>query len=702
MKLNKQLNMAAEINKRFLDYDGLVTLWGIIKNKFADKNAAVSTISFEPTSYTPEDETSPVATQALITTMVDGTTKKVVNMPHATRTQAGLMSPEQFTIVDDLEHNIEDMAPFAGLKLGSSTAANEVSLLERKANIELKYMTEADGTGVTNKAFIALVDSNYPEGGSWTESNEAGYNAAVDKTNWHAWRQPNGSYRYYYWSEAGKIGPINALGEPIMAQAITKIDVTELVKTGLLIDSDVVINPEGFAVGTYLKLTFNAYNAADGSSKPQIQYINVTDLVEIYSAGEGISITNEVNTGADDKAHTGVINVVAATDAKLGAIKTGYTVPETTEANTKTYAIELDANNKAYVAVPWNETIVNAGTPVTDKDVDGNPYLVVSCTPNAVTSDTDGSTTTTYSISVAVGEGIKNAESLARTAVQKIEGDDGYININAGTGYTDGKPIDLNKKGTQWSVSLDQTVKDSLTLADSAVQSIAAAQFNDSDRPQGSADEDDIIVTASDDADQKGKKTYTIALGERTKKSLNLADSALQEITIMGTKLNENDSIYTATEAKKVLALGSAAGVNIDDDGELKTFESEIIYVEEGAVGTNKTAVVKNVPTVEAVKTYVDETAASTETAYENLIKATVESLDSSTTAGVVGAAYTAQNVEAKRIFTKVVIKDGKLVTPDAAEGDETHGKSIVDTIKITDIVDFREMTEAEIIALCV
>lgn len=694
--------MAVEVNKKFLDYAGLETLWGIIKNRFADKNVAVSTISFETTSYTPEGETSPVTTQALVTTMVDGTTKKTVNMPHASRTQAGLMSPDQFAIVDDLEHNIEDMAPFAGLKLGDAASANEVSLLGRKANIELKYMTEADGEGVTNKAFIALVDSNYPAGGNWTESTEDAYNAAADKSNWHAWRQSNGAYRYYYWSEAGKIGPINALGEPIMAQAITKIDVTELVKTGLLINSDVVVNPEGFTAGTYLKLTFNAYNAADGSSKPQIQYINVTDLVEIYSAGEGISITDEVNTGADDIARTGVINVVAATDAKLGAIRTGYTVPNTADANAKTYAIELDTNSKAYVAVPWNETVVNAGTPATDKDVDGNPYLVVSCTPNAVVSDTDGSTTTTYSISVAAGKGVKNAEALARTAVQDIEGDAGYININAGN--EDGKPVDLNKKGTQWSVSLDQTVKDSLALADSAVQSIEAAQFNDADRPQGSADEDDIVVTVSDNATQKGQKAYTIALGERTKKSLNLADSALQEITIMGTKLDETDPVYSAAEAKKALALGSAAGVNIDDDAELKTFESKVTYVDENAVGTDKEATVKNVPTVEAVKTYVDNTADATKTAYETLVSNALASLDSTIAPGTTTAANTAQNADAKRIFTKVVIKDGKLVAPDATGDalDPVNGKSEVDVIKITDIVDFREMTEAEIKGICI
>lgn len=677
--------MAAEVNKKFLDYAGLETLWGIIKGRFADKNATITNMEF--------NLSTDGKTQTLVTTLADGTTKKTVDMPNASRTQAGLMSPDQFAIVDDLEHNIEDMAPFAGLRLGSGADANEVSLTGRKANIELQYQTDRAANGTVNKAYIALVDPNYPASGSWTHSDEASYNAAANKDNWIAVRQSNGTYEYYYWSVEGEIGPVNALGEPIMSQPITRIDVTELVKTGLLTDSDVVINPEGQTNGTYLKLVFNAVNE-DGSANPQTQYINVTDLVEIYTAGEGIAITDEANTGADDVARTGKINVVAATDTTLGAIKTGYT-----EGN-KTYAVKLDANKKAYVAVPWNETVVNAGTPATDLDADGKPYLVVGCTPSPVTSETDGSTTTTYTISVAAGDGVKNAEALARTAVQDIVGDADYININAGN--ADGKPTALGTKGTQWSVTLDQTVKDSLALADSAVQTIAVAQFEDADRPQGSADEDDIVIVASADADQKGKKGYTISLGERTRKSLNLADSALQEITIMGTTLDENDPVYSVAEAKKVMALGGAAEVNVSTDGTLATATSTVTYVAETDVNTELTKAVNNVPTVAAVKTYVDNTADATKTAYEGLIKSTVESLDSKVESGITAAADTAQNADAARVFTKIVIKDGKLVAPGTTEGLDENGASEVRALMIKDIVDFREMTAAEITALCV
>ena len=310
--------------------------------------------------------------------------------------------------------------------------------------------------------------------------------------------------------------------------------------------------------------------------------------------------------------------------------------------------------------------------------------------------------TTTYTVSVAAGEGIKQAESLARTAVQKVTGDTNYININAGD--AEGKPTNLAGKGTQWSVTLDQTVKDSLALADTAVQSISVANFADGDRPQGAAGTNDIVITPGANNANKGEKTYTISLGERTKASLNLADTAMQDVTIFGTKLDETDAIYTAAEAKKAMALGSASEVNVSEDGTLATAESTLTYVAETNVGVDLTKSVKNVPTVAAVKTYVDNSADATKTAYETLVSNTIASLDSSASAGVTVAADTAQNVEANRIFTKVVIKDGKIVAPGATgeDADPTYGASEARAIKITDIVDFRELSTAEITALCI
>lgn len=50
----------------------------------------------------------------------------------------------------------------------------------------------------------------------------------------------------------------------------------------------------------------------------------------------------------------------AATDSKLGAIKIGY--QSDTDSNSRRYGVRLDQNNRAYVEVPWTDTI----TPVFD------------------------------------------------------------------------------------------------------------------------------------------------------------------------------------------------------------------------------------------------------------------------------------------------------------------------------------------------
>ena len=675
-------------NKHFLDYAGLSTLWSIITNRFADKSKAVGALSITTSTDG--------KTQTLVGSMVDSSaTPTEVVLPNASRDQAGLMSADHFAAVADLQTNIDKFAPFAGLQLGSATDKNEVSLSGRKATIGLEYQTERAANGTVNKAYIALLDPNYPSSGHWVSTDKATYDAAPAKTSFAAVKQGDGSYLYYMWTNseigatnptpAGVAGPVNALGEPIMNKPISKIDVTELVKTGLLTNSDVVINPDGFDAGTYLKLTFNATNE-DGESIPQDQYINVTDLVEIYEAGEGIAITETTGAGMKDDVRTGKINVLAATDTTLGAFKTGYTVPE--GGNAKTYAVKLDASNKAYVAVPWNETTVAVSTPATHVDADSNPYLVVTPSTTTSTSETDGSTTTNYAFSIEVGEGVKQAEALARTSIQQVAVKDTYAEGDTqakGTNYlVVSAKESLGGKGTKITVDLTTTAKDSLALADSAVQSISAVQYADADR---AGEGTDIVVTPSADAADKGKKTYTVALGTRTKDSLNLADSAVQSISMMGTPLTKDSNVYTAADATLAMSLGSAANVNVTEDGEFKA-ESLISNV----AGPNAASTPrKTVATAEAVKTYVDAVAASTKSAYEGLVKSTVEGLDSSLTAAKTGAASHAQEVDAQQVFTKISIVDGKL---DEATSTKAY-------LTISDITDFRALTDDEIYTIC-
>ena len=666
--------MAIDVNKHFLDYSGLQTLWSIITGRFADKDKAITSLNIT----TSEDG----KTQTLNGVMIEGGTPASVQLPNATEEHAGLMSADHFTAVRDLQTNIDKFAPFAGLKIHGNDDTygdHELSLTGRKATIGLEY-SKKDG-----KSYISLLDPNYPAGGKWVQKDADQYEAAANKINWATPKDSDGTLQYWEWVDATTnssltvAGPVNALGEPIAKQPISQIDVTELVKTGLLVNSDVVLNPEGYTNGTYLALTFDTY--VDGVSAPQTQYINVTDLVDLYTAGEGIHITY-TGTDADDTSTTGTINVIAATDEKLGAFRTGFAEHD------KRYAIDLTDKNettpadgeKAFVHVPWDQHEVVISSVGVDS-VDSKPYLVVSCEDIKTTSEADGSTTHKHTISVEAGDGIKLAETLAKTAVQSIvekNPSEDYIVISS--------PVSLDNKGTQVSLDLSATTKASLALADSAVQTVAVGQYTAEQRPNAvEGTTNDIVITASEDAEDKGKKAYTITLGDRTAASLNLADTAVQDVVIMGKTLTKDSKVYEVADAVKAMELGTARLVNTTDTVSEDTFKSEV----EKADGTKEERV--TVATTEAVKSYVDEVASNTKTAYESLIQSTVQGLDSETTANKVAAAETAQEVEAQTVFTKIVIEDGKLV----------DDKCIKAKLTINDITDFRALTEDEIKSIC-
>ena len=66
---------------------------------------------------------------------------------------------------------------------------------------------------------------------------------------------------------------------------ISEIDASEFIKDGMLDTVELVKNPEGQTAGTYLKLTWNT-----DSGKGEPMYINVTDLIDVYTAGTGLNL----------------------------------------------------------------------------------------------------------------------------------------------------------------------------------------------------------------------------------------------------------------------------------------------------------------------------------------------------------------------------------------------------------------------------
>lgn len=72
-------------------------------------------------------------------------------------------------------------------------------------------------------------------------------------------------------------------------EVISTIDAKSFVKDGMLDKVQLVVNPADQATGTYLVFT---WNTEAGLSEPM--YVPVTDLVDVYSQGDGISIENNV------------------------------------------------------------------------------------------------------------------------------------------------------------------------------------------------------------------------------------------------------------------------------------------------------------------------------------------------------------------------------------------------------------------------
>lgn len=700
--------MATTLKKQFLDYAGLQQFWGIIDAKFANKvdAAKVGSFGFDATAesvtmvYT-DSAASPKSYDIRIPMAGDLVNGNAV---------AGMLSASDKALIDDIDNKINDMAPFHGLKIDGK----EIYLPGKRGNIGLDFVTAGSVADGTRTAKIELVDLAYRDtygANKWEEIDAATYEANASNAAYYAHDN-----KYYKWSVDGVKGPVNNVGAPLMSAPISSIDVSELVKAGLLNDADVVYRQaaEGVAEGMYLKLTFITNGA--GTETKEV-YINVTDLVDIYSEGEGIEIANDAQSGGDN-ARTGTIKVRVATESTLGAVKVGYT----DDTAKQLYKVQLDANGNAFVAVPWEHTSVNVTT--NDVNAAGEKYLVVASAHELTKVDANGIPTPAYNFNVEVGAGVKNAEALAGTSVQSVSvgtvsedaaatgvSKDAYIKVSTEqmTRTTeDGKTINA---GTKVVAALTDSAKASLGLADTAVQKVVTANVDrgtegyTTHTPTG----DDLVVSLVNNAGtaygtEKGEKTIKVTLGEKTVASLDKADTALQTVTIMGTTLDAktaDSSVYTTAQAVQALSLGSAANVDTatvvpvgvigTEEGQLTDadFQTEVTKAD----GTKEARF--TVATTKAVKTYVDsENAAQSETlrAYTD---AAIADLDSSV-AVALGTAehadYTAAyGADAKphQVMIGVTQTDGKL----------TAASPYV--LSVTDIADFAPLSETDINTIC-
>ena len=688
--------MATTLKKQFLDYAGLEQFWGIINGKFANKTDAVKVESFG------FDTTDASVTMTYKDSTTAGKSYGIA-IPMATKDDAGMLSASDKALIDDIDNKINAMAPFHGLRI----EGKEINLPGKRGNIGLRFDTAGKVEDGTRTAFIELVDLGYPadaEGNpySWSEIAAEVYEANASNKAYYAYEG-----KYYKWSQDGVEGPKNNVGEPLMSQPLSRIDVTELVKAGLLQDADVVLKDGKMQ----LQLVFIT-NAAGNETKTV--YVDVTDLVDVYTEGEGIEITNS-SLSADGKQKEGTIKLRVANyggNNELGGIRVGYTSDDVKQL----YKVQLDATGNAYVAVPWEHTSVNVAS--NDTNSAGENYLVVATNHDLNKVDANGIPTPAYNFTVEVGAGVKNAEALAGTSVQSVavgsvsETDasvskDAYIKVATAqktrTVEVNGETKTINA-GTEVTAELTDSAKASLGLADTAVQDVKTSTIERGDATHTPTGEDLVVSLVDADnannayVDGKGKKAIKVTLGSKTTTSLDKADTALQTVSIMGTQLSIDSDKYTTAQASQALELGTAANVNTvavmpdfeATEANKAQFQSKVLNSE----GVEELR--DNVATTYAVKKYVDdENTAQSQTLRNWVTNDVIANLDGEVSV----SAAAAQHADYTAAYGADVTPQQVMVGVKQVDGVITEATPHI--LSVTDIADFAPLSATDINTIC-
>ena len=121
---------------------------------------------------------------------------------------------------------------------------------------------------------------------------------------------------------------------------ISEIDASEFIKDGMLDTVELVKNPVGQTAGTYLKLTWNT-----DSGKTEPMFINVTDLIDVYTAGTGLNLE-----GKEFSIDTATIATVTALNDAKTELKgnAGSAADSATIAGAKKYADSLKTTIDGY------------------------------------------------------------------------------------------------------------------------------------------------------------------------------------------------------------------------------------------------------------------------------------------------------------------------------------------------------------------
>ena len=281
-------------------------------------------------------------------------------------------------------------------------------------------------------------------------------------------------------------------------EVISSIDAKDFVKDGMLDKVQLVVNPENQATGTYLVFT---WNTEAGVTEPM--YVPVTDLVDVYTAGDGISIdendvikvkvksgdpylevtTEGVATKGIDGAITTAKNAVigAETDAEtavtlygvkkyaanlVSAHESAITTALGNKVDTTTYDAFVEQTEAAIAKITVTDVDTNAsnGINLTKSEAGVIDVTVDVATLGASLVGATGETGAISGVSVKLGEAITNdgteiisAGSTVHDAIQTLAGQIQAAVAGGITGISGDEYIKVGGTTTTKSLTLDMT-----------------------------------------------------------------------------------------------------------------------------------------------------------------------------------------------------------------------------------------------------
>lgn len=340
---------------------------------------------------------------------------------------------------------------------------------------------------------------------------------------------------------------------------VSYISADAFVKDGMLDTVELVESPEGQTAGTYLKLTWNT-----DSGKTDPMYVNLTDLIDVYSSGEGLKLTGHEFSIDDTK--------VATKTWATGAFDT-----KGAAAGVKTAVGAYTINGKALAS--GNITLGGA-----DIAVGGESTQKDNTVDVAFKNLEDR---------VATAEGKAGVTSIGGQAgaisVKKGQTDNGSINLEVSTGkelsativglksaaYTEASAYDTSGSAAAVDAKLTEaTASLSKTISDNAAKA-AQDVLNAKTEIQGKIE--DVVGTGAGDENPTVKRAEAIANAAKTR-----ADEAFTEAGTAATGAING----LGTQNKTATAGQFITGVTVTK-GQLTSVTSAAIKATQVAYGTD-------------------------------------------------------------------------------------------------------------------